>query len=267
VSLVNRLEKHRDVLQLFAVWFGLFSVYMIAFSLSQIAPWPDRIRWSFAYSLPPVLLGWVVAVWLLPYLPNHTLWRILIILIASVACSLLMYLATTLMLGLGQVRSPSSSADSFLQRSEFVWQIMQGMAYFVVALLMGILCELISAQSNLIAAEDGQEISRVDHILLRTDGGIITLPVDDIVHITAADDYCDIATGTSRHLARISLAECEERLSTKPFLRIHRSHMIHLSHMLSAESAGNGRLQVLMKNGDKLVSSRTGAQALRARAV
>ncbi len=267
MSLGKRLEKHRDVLQLVAVWFGLFSVYMIAFSLSEIAPWPDRIQWSFAHSLPPVLVGWVVAVWLLPYAPTRPIWRILTILISSIACSFLMYLATTFMLGLGQARSPNSSADNYLQGSAFVWQIMQGMAYFVVALLMGVLCELISAQSNLIAADGVQEINRVDHILLRTDGGIITLPVDDIVHIRAADDYCDIATATSRHLARISLAECEERLSTKPFLRIHRSHMIHLSHMLSAESAGNGRLQVLMKNGDKLVSSRTGAQALRARAV
>ena len=274
-SFAAKFERHRDVLQLVIVWFGMFVAYLIAFQLTDTPPWTSAVHWAFANTVPVVVIGWFVAIWLLPYFPKQPMPRTIVIVAASILSSLMMCFATYAILGFKLGPAPSANAAQFSQASPFIWQLMQGMAYFFVALLMGILCEVISDYEERMAAHVGngasapaaEDETRLDRMLLRTDRGIITLQVEDIVHIVAADDYAEIVTTTKRHLARISLTECEDRLSTLPFLRIHRSHIIHLAHMVGAESAGNGRLQVHMANGDQLISSRAGAQALRGRSV
>jgi DNA-binding LytR/AlgR family response regulator len=61
----------------------------------------------------------------------------------------------------------------------------------------------------------------------------------------------------------MTLGECETLLANQPLVRLHRSHIISLRHLVNAEPAGDGRLQVTLSNGDQLVSSRAGVRALR----
>lgn len=96
--------------------------------------------------------------------------------------------------------------------------------------------------------------------------GEVIAPVDiaDIVSISGAQDYSEVATPDGRHLARLSLGEFERRLDPARFIRIHRSAIINLARLERAEPAGNGRLVVRLSTGESIQTSRAGARKLRA---
>jgi LytTr DNA-binding domain len=260
----DRIEKHRDVLQLIVLWLLLFIAYSAAWTFSDYRPSQPMAHWAFAHALPPVIFGWIGGIWMLPLLPKSEVARAIILLPASILASVMMLGTTTLLLGFGSEEWADAAATPGL-----IWSIMLGMSYFFVAFLMGVLCELDTALNEALknsGTDQLKEKKLPEQFLVRTEGGILTVPVIDVIRLEAADDYCEIVTPTQKLLARMSLADCERKLEGYPFLRIHRSHMINLAHLIGAEPAGNGRLQASMRNGDKVVSSRAGAQALRAAA-
>jgi two-component system LytT family response regulator len=57
--------------------------------------------------------------------------------------------------------------------------------------------------------------------------------------------------------------EFEATLDPDRFLRIHRSHIINLDHMAAMLPFDATRLQVEMKDGTRLVASRTRSRELR----
>jgi two-component system LytT family response regulator len=110
----------------------------------------------------------------------------------------------------------------------------------------------------------GDHVDRLDRYLTRRGDTIERVEVRDIISISGAQDYSQVATLSGRHLARFSLAEFERRLDPGRFVRIHRSGIINLDHFQSAEPAGNGRFLVILSNGEAMQTSRAGARRLRA---
>lgn len=104
-------------------------------------------------------------------------------------------------------------------------------------------------------------------ILLRQGDELHAVEVADIILISAADDYSEVVTSTLRQLARRSLAEFERELPPETFVRVHRSHLINLDHLVRAEPAGAGRMTLHRTAGEAVTASRTGTRLLRELAV
>lgn len=99
--------------------------------------------------------------------------------------------------------------------------------------------------------------------LIRTGEEMTPVETADIVCITGAQDYSEVATVRERHLIRLSLGELEARLDPMSFVRVHRSAIINLARLERTEPAGGGRLLAHMSNGERIPVSRAGVQALR----
>ena len=61
-----------------------------------------------------------------------------------------------------------------------------------------------------------------------------------------------------------TLGDLEERLAGGDFVRVHRSHLVNLAHVVSIRRYDDRRLSVRFDDGETVVASRTGSQALRA---
>jgi two-component system, LytTR family, response regulator len=59
------------------------------------------------------------------------------------------------------------------------------------------------------------------------------------------------------------MSEFEARLDPATFLRIHRSHIVNLDHVASLAAYDATRLQVELRDGTKLLASRTRSRELR----
>jgi two-component system LytT family response regulator len=87
--------------------------------------------------------------------------------------------------------------------------------------------------------------------------------VAQIEHAEADGDYTALIVGGRRLLAYVSLSELDSKLDPAQFLRIHRSHLVNLDFVAAMEWYDGTRLQVQMRDGTKLLASRTRSRELR----
>ena len=104
-------------------------------------------------------------------------------------------------------------------------------------------------------------------IFLRDRGRIIPITIDDIDRLEADDDYVAVHTRGRRHLVYLGMNEFEARLDPQRFLRVHRSHIVNLDHVAAMEPFDATRMQVTMRDGAKIVASRTRSRELRGLAI
>ena len=100
-------------------------------------------------------------------------------------------------------------------------------------------------------------------IFVRDRGRIIPIAVDTIDRLEAEDDYVGVHAGGRRYLVYLGMAEFEARLDPQRFVRIHRSHIVNLDRVAALLPEDGGRLRIEMKDGTKLMASRTRARELR----
>lgn len=211
-----------------------------------------------ALSFWGVLVGWLnLRVLLDRPMPVQAFAHPLIGLLFSVAW----YFSVTVLLGWRA--GDFSGAFSVVPFSyvAFVWQVFQGLTLYALIVALAVIRRQKSTPSTTPAPD-----SRRTRLLVRTEDEFVSVPVDDIVRIERAGDYAQLITHRGRHLTRRSLAELERQLPPERFLRVHRSHLIHLDKLESAESIGNGRLRAHLDGGMHVDTSRAGAKLLRERA-
>jgi two-component system LytT family response regulator len=102
-------------------------------------------------------------------------------------------------------------------------------------------------------------------LFVRDRGRIVPLALSDVVRLQSEDDYVAVHVGGRRHLVHVPLAELERRLDPGRFLRVHRSHVVNLDHVEAFEAQPDGRVEVVLKDGERLVASRTRSRELRSR--
>ena len=64
-------------------------------------------------------------------------------------------------------------------------------------------------------------------------------------------------------MLHLALSRLEARLDPKKFVRIHRTHMVNLDHVVAFRAAGGGKLLAEIDDGAKLMVSRERAKELR----
>jgi two-component system LytT family response regulator len=87
--------------------------------------------------------------------------------------------------------------------------------------------------------------------------------VDEIVRIDATSGGVSLVTSGATFSSDASLGEVQERLNPKEFIRIHRGHLVNLSHVSKIEKYDERRFLIRLDDGSRLVASRRGSQALR----
>jgi two-component system LytT family response regulator len=100
-------------------------------------------------------------------------------------------------------------------------------------------------------------------IFVRDRGRIVPVAVGDIERLEADDDYVAVHTRGRRYLVYLGMNEFEARLDPQRFLRIHRSHIVNLDHVAALEQFDPTRMQVMMRDGAKIVASRTRSRELK----
>lgn len=93
-------------------------------------------------------------------------------------------------------------------------------------------------------------------ILVRKRGRYFFVRTEDIISLSAEENYINIQTGEEKHLIRESLANIEEQLDPSKFARIHRSHIVNLDYVKEIQPWTHGDSIVILTNEDKLPLSR-----------
>lgn len=102
-------------------------------------------------------------------------------------------------------------------------------------------------------------------LAVRSAGRIDLAPVSEIVSLSGADDYVEVALADGRKLLHdASLDDLEMRLPPT-FIRVHRSHIVNAGQVKSARTLGAGRRVLTMKDGEEIpVSRRRGEDVVKA---
>ena len=92
--------------------------------------------------------------------------------------------------------------------------------------------------------------------LVKGDGQMYFVAVDDIDWIEAYGNYVRLHVGKAVHLIRETLGNIERKLDASRFARVHRSSIVNLDRVARMDLWGAGDYVVLLKDGTKLKLSR-----------
>jgi two-component system, LytTR family, response regulator len=92
--------------------------------------------------------------------------------------------------------------------------------------------------------------------LVKGDGQMYFVAVDDIDWVEAYGNYVRLHVGKGVHLIRETLGNIERKLDPGRFARVHRSSIVNLDRVARMDLWGAGDYVVLLKDGTKLKLSR-----------
>jgi len=94
-------------------------------------------------------------------------------------------------------------------------------------------------------------------IAVRSAGKTRFVHLEDVLWIQAAENYVQLHTATSQHLVHASMQSMLERLDPDMFVRIHRSAIVNVRHVMQIETTEQGEYLLTLDNGFCIQSSRT----------
>lgn len=103
-------------------------------------------------------------------------------------------------------------------------------------------------------------------ILLRFGETLVPFPIEDVVRFEAVDGgVVAVLTPDAeyrRASVRSTLNELEERLGSG-FLRVQRAELLNLDWVLRFEALGDGRVEAVLRDGGRVIASRSVSIELR----
>jgi two-component system LytT family response regulator len=94
----------------------------------------------------------------------------------------------------------------------------------------------------------GREQPRNQLAIKSADGPWICVHLDDIVRVSAANKHVCLVLPEREHIVRLSLRELSARLDAR-FVRVHRSELLNVNHVMGYEAAGHGDMLVTLRDG------------------
>ena len=98
--------------------------------------------------------------------------------------------------------------------------------------------------------------SHLSRIVIKSTGKVSFVEVADVDWIEADGDYLRLHVGRTTHLHRATMAELEQQLDPREFVRIHRSTIVRLARVKQLEPYIRGEYVVLLHDGTRLKLSR-----------
>jgi len=105
-----------------------------------------------------------------------------------------------------------------------------------------------------------------DRLLVRDRGVIVPVPLSQIARFEAEDDYVAAFTRERRYLIAARITALAAELPRGQFLRLHRSHIVNLDYVERMVPFDSKRLQVELRDGTRLLASRSSSEMLRRQA-
>jgi len=104
-------------------------------------------------------------------------------------------------------------------------------------------------------------------IFVRDRGRILPVAATEIERLEADDDYVAVISRGRRFLVYLGMHEFEARLDPERFIRVHRSHIVNMDFVAAMVPFDATRLQIDMRDGTKIIASRTRSRELRGLAI
>jgi two-component system LytT family response regulator len=104
----------------------------------------------------------------------------------------------------------------------------------------------------------------VARLFVRDAGRIVPVRVSAIERIQAADDDVIVHVGARQYMLAVPLADLEARLDPNVFLRVHRSHLVNLDHVVAWTPREDSRFEVTLRSGATITASRLRSRVVRA---
>ena len=98
----------------------------------------------------------------------------------------------------------------------------------------------------------------VNRIVLKDNGQIRIIPLEDIITLEADDDYVKLVTTNGNFMKKVTLKHYEEHLPSDHFVRIHRSFMVNVKEVTRIEPYEKTSHLAITKSGLKLPVSKSG---------
>ena len=70
------------------------------------------------------------------------------------------------------------------------------------------------------------------HLFIKVDGSLVRLRHEDILFVESAGDYVRFVTRERKYITHSTIKSVESRLPAPGFLKVHRSYIVNLSHVL-----------------------------------
>lgn len=247
----------------------VFAAYLLVMKVAGLA-WGQAAQASMINLISLAVVAFPTRVLLVRYLLTRGPWRQSAAHVALAATfSGAWYWTMMVLIGV----SDGASATRFVVRpfstdAAIAWQLLQGVTLYALLAVLVLWRAGDNVPSFVVAAsanEDGGKEAAFSRYFIRRGEEIHPVDVAQIVSITGADDYAEVATTTGRHLVRMTLGDFERALESNKLIRAHRSRIINVERILRAEPAGGGRLLLHMEDGEIVQASRTGTRLLRDR--
>lgn len=152
----------------------------------------------------------------------------------------------------------------------------RGYYLFMAALLSALVAEQVMRMRHVYSGYESERERSADlatrlgmaestgkSIISFRDGAVIhRLAEEDIVHITAADDFCEVRlTNRSPLLVGGTMKAITTSLNDR-FLRVHKSHIVNLAHVAAMTPRPGGGHQLVLQDGSVMPVGRTYREAV-----
>lgn len=96
----------------------------------------------------------------------------------------------------------------------------------------------------------------IERLVIKAEGRVFFLDVDDIHYIEAEGNYVGVHNGHKSYLLRETISGLESQLDPKKFLRIHRSTIVKIDRIKELQPWFHGEYRVILESGKQLMLSR-----------
>jgi len=103
----------------------------------------------------------------------------------------------------------------------------------------------------------------LERVFARDGGRIVPVALAQVERFQAADDSVLVHVDGRAFRLNVPLSELELRLDGHTFLRVHRSHIVNLDHVVSLVPFDDSRLEISLRSGFRLFASRQRSRTLR----
>lgn len=92
---------------------------------------------------------------------------------------------------------------------------------------------------------------------------VVPVPLEQVERFQACDDYVVVQAGEREYTLGLPMSQLEQRLDASTFVRVHRSTIVNLNHVVEWQPYDGSRLRVLLRSGATLITSRERSRRLR----
>lgn len=156
----------------------------------------------------------------------------------------------------GIVLTPFSNKASF-------WHLYQGLVVYAALVATNYAFQLrdeVEECREKAAAHIPAITPNLGVLFVKSADELVRLDPQDLQFVSASKEAVTLHAKHKDFQTNLTMKKLEERLQAFGFVRIHRSYLINIAFVGSAEPTGDGRLSIHLLDSTSLVSSRAGAK-------